>query len=283
LDHGVIKVLSSLVDNGRMSSLPGSKRQVLMFNGSPRTAGNTSRALEIIKGELESYGDVQVETVHIKELDLELCHGCFTCISRGEQHCPLKDRREEMEKRMMEADGIVLASPLHVQNVSWLMKNFIDRFCYTNHRLRFFHQKVMLVAVGGMDLRTTIRAMRPALGGAQIVSELSFQQLGWQQSPKAEAKKLTRLKGAVKDLHDSLGQEGLPRPKVVDLIRFRFLKKISSEVPDVLPADHAFYADKERYYYEVRIGVLRSAAASFMVRLIMYLSRDLEPYSGEKA
>lgn len=257
-------------------------KKVIMFNGSPRVAGNTSKVLETIKGELESYGDVEVEVVHLKELDLELCRGCFTCIARGEQHCPLKDRREELEKRMLQADGIVLASPLHVQNVSWMMKNFMDRFCYTNHRLRFFRQKVMLVAVGGMDLRTTIRAMRPALGGAQIVSELKFPQLGWQQSPKAEAKKLIELKRAVDVFHQGLQHEGLPKPKVGDLVRFRFLRSISQQVPDLLPADHAFYAEKERYYYEVKIGAGKMALASLLTRIIMYLSRDLGPYQEGK-
>ncbi len=258
-------------------------RRVIMINGSPRIGGNTSKVLDLIGRELGSYGDVQVEVIHLKELDLQLCRGCFTCISRGEQFCPLKDGREDLERRMLEADGIVLASPLHVQNVSWMMKNFIDRFCYTNHRLRFFRQKVMLVAVGGMDLRTTLRAMRPALGGAQVVSELGFANLGWVQSPKAESKKLKRLRRETKVFHESLRSEGLPRPRVGDLVRFRFLRSISQEVPEVFPADAAFYAERKDYYYETKVDPLTRAAAALLTRIIMFISRDMGPYRGERS
>lgn len=254
------------------------QRQVLMFNGSPRTSGNTSKVLDRIKAELESYGDVKVERVDLAELELQMCRGCFTCIAKGEQHCPLKDVREELEKRMLRADGIVLASPLHVQNVSWLMKNFIDRFCYTNHRLRFFRQKVMLVAVGGMDLRTTIRALRPALGGAQIVSELCYANMGWTQSPKAEAKKTKLLRKEVKGFHSALQNDALPTPSVSDLMRFRFLKAVSQDLPNVLPADAAFFADRKLYFYDVKVGPIKRMSVAALTRLIMYLSRDLGPY-----
>ncbi len=254
------------------------QRLVLMFNGSPRTAGNTAGVLDRIQAELESYGDVKVERIDLASLDLKLCRGCFTCIAKGERHCPLKDAREDLEARMLKADGIVLASPLHVQNVSWLMKNFIDRFCYTNHRLRFFRQKVMLVAVGGMDLRTTIRAMRPALGGAQIVSELAYASMGWRQSPKAEAKKVKRLRREVGTFHAALADGSLPSPKVGDLMRFRFLKAVSRDLPEVLPADAAFFAERELYFYDVKVDPIRRGAAAMLTRLIMFISRDLGPY-----
>ncbi|NLI73789.1 MAG: flavodoxin family protein [Euryarchaeota archaeon] len=39
------------------------------------------------------------------------------------------------------SDGIILISPGYVQNVSGLMKNFIDRFAYTNHHSRFSENK----------------------------------------------------------------------------------------------------------------------------------------------
>ncbi len=252
-----------------------------MFNGSPRTSGNTAKVLDRIKAELESYGDVDVERIDLAELDLKMCRGCFTCIAKGEHLCPLKDGREGLEERMLKADGIVLASPLHVQNVSWLMKNFIDRFCYTNHRLRFFRQKVMLVAVGGMDLRTTIRAMRPALGGAQIVSELGYANMGWTQSPKAEAKKTRLLRAEVKAFHAALQNDSLPTPSVSDLMRFRFLRSVSQDLPGYLSADAEFFSSRDLYFYDVKVNPVKRGMAAALTRMIMYLSRDLGPYREE--
>jgi len=58
---------------------------------------------------------------------------------------------------MIEADGIIFVSPVYCENVSGLMKNFIDRFDYVFHRQRFFDQKAMVLSTSaGGGLKDTL-------------------------------------------------------------------------------------------------------------------------------
>lgn len=50
---------------------------------------------------------------------------------------------------MMEADGVIFATPVYGFQVSWLMKLFIDRHGYIFHRPRFFQKKALLLATAG--------------------------------------------------------------------------------------------------------------------------------------
>jgi multimeric flavodoxin WrbA len=82
-------------------------------------------------------------------------------MARGEDKCPLQDDRAMMEQELLAANGVILSSPVHVANVSGLMKNFMDRFAYTNHRPRFHRQKVLTVVnMAGTSKKETLAALR---------------------------------------------------------------------------------------------------------------------------
>ena len=120
--------------------------------------------LKEIEARMSTHGEVEMEILHLRDANLGQCRGCFQCISRGEDHCPMRKEMETVEERIEAADGIILISPGYVQNVSALMKNFIERMAYTNHRPRFFGKKVMLVANGGSGLDKTLDGLRVAIG-----------------------------------------------------------------------------------------------------------------------
>jgi multimeric flavodoxin WrbA len=139
--------------------------KILAIMGSPRKNGSGTKVIRRIEEVMRRQGEVEIDYLYLRDANLAACRGCFQCISRGEQFCPLKDYRIAIEARTDAADGIILISPGYVQNVSGLMKNFMDRMAYTNHRPRFFGKKVMLVANGGAALKKTLGALRIAIGG----------------------------------------------------------------------------------------------------------------------
>jgi multimeric flavodoxin WrbA len=120
--------------------------------GSPRKKGNTYHVVERIKERLLAFDDsIEFEYLFLKDCDLKPCTGCFACIAKGESLCPLKDDRDMIMSKMMEADGIIFAAPCYGLGVPAVMKNFIDRFSYTLHRPRFFDKCFLAVAtVGGV-------------------------------------------------------------------------------------------------------------------------------------
>lgn len=226
---------------------------------------------------MKAMGTVEFEYLFLKDAGLRPCIGCFACVAKGEDRCPLKDGRAEIEKKLLEADGVILSSPGYVQNVSGLMKNFIDRFAYTNHRLRFFRQKVLLVAnSGGSGLDRTLAAMRVALGGARIVHELGAGTPPWPQTAAAVARKERAVGAAAEKFYRACLDASLPSPSFNDYVRFLVQQRIGTECREWLPADFEFYDGRE-YFYEARIGPATKAAAKALVGIMMATMRNMGP------
>jgi NAD(P)H-dependent FMN reductase len=251
--------------------------KVLAIMGSPRKNGTGTKVVREIERKLKEKGNVEIEVLHLSDLDLRSCQGCFNCIRSGEDRCPLKDDRTKVEHMIEAADGIILVSPGYVQNVSGLMKNFMDRMAYTNHRPRFFGKKVMIVANGGAGLDRTLDALRIALGGPEVVAELAYLQLPWPIGPRPEAKRRQAIDREAARFHAALVRRDL-RPSFGNYLRFRFFKSASASAREWLPADHAYYCDLKDYHYDVRIGAGTRVLAAIALAVGMRLMRDMAPW-----
>ncbi len=251
--------------------------KILAIMGSPRGRGSGSKIVKMVEERMKARGDVEFEYLFLKEADLKPCIGCFNCVAKGEDKCPLKDSRADIEKKMLEADGIILSSPGYVQNVSWLMKNFMDRFAYTNHRLRFFRQKVLLVAnSGGAGLDETLAAMRIALGGARVVHELGVGTPPWPQTIGAVAKKEKAINAAAEKFYRACLDTSLSSPTFNEYMRFLIQQRVGVECKEWLPADFEFYNGKA-YFYETRLNPAMAAAARTLVSFLMGMMKDMGP------
>lgn len=254
--------------------------KVLAIMGSPRRNGTGTEVVRKIEQQLRTKGDVDVELLYLADADLKPCRGCFACIKMGEDRCPLKEERIAIEKRIEAADGIILVSPGYVQNVSGLMKNFMDRMAYTNHRLRFFEKKMMIVANGGAGLNKTLDALRIAIGGPEVVSELAYMQLPWPTRPKARAKRERALVRAADRFYDAMVKNDM-RPSFSNYMRFRFFKNASEAAKEYLPADHAYYRGLQDYYYDVKVGAGTRLVAAITMAITMPLMKDMAPWPGD--
>jgi multimeric flavodoxin WrbA len=70
--------------------------------------------------------------VNVVELKIKTCKGCAVCLTKG--ICPMKDDVKGLQDKMIEADGIVTASPLFLNHISGLLKIFLDRCLPIGHR-----------------------------------------------------------------------------------------------------------------------------------------------------
>ena len=104
--------------------------KVCIVNSSPRFGGNCDvLCQQFAKGA----GDAghAVERIDLREKDLHPCLGCYGC--RNTHVCVRKDDMQEILPKLIEADVIVLASPVYFYSVSSQMKMMIDR-CVANHK-----------------------------------------------------------------------------------------------------------------------------------------------------
>lgn len=101
--------------------------KITVFNGSPRgKRGNTFiMADEFLKGAEEA--GAQVEQVLLDKKNISNCKGCFRCWVKTPGKCFMDDDMTPLLEKITLTDVIVFASPLYVDNVTGLMKNFMDR------------------------------------------------------------------------------------------------------------------------------------------------------------
>jgi hypothetical protein len=198
-------------------------------------------------------------------------------VTKGEDRCPLKDDRAAIEQKMLEADGIILSSPGYVQNVSWLMKNFMDRFAYTNHRLRFFRQKGMVVVnSGGAGLKEAIKCMEIALGGLDIAAKVGVGTPPWPQTTNAVRKNEKQVGDAAVRFYRAMSDKTPKEPSFNDYVRFRVQKQVSEGCKQWLPADYAFYQGKE-YFYDAHISAYKKVMAGILLKILFTMMKDMGP------
>ena len=100
-------------------------KKVLILSGSPRKDGNTDTLCnQFLKGATEAGHNV--EKIFIAEKSIHLCNACYYC-QRSDGICVFKDDMVEILDKMIEADVIVMASPVYFYSINAQMKALIDR------------------------------------------------------------------------------------------------------------------------------------------------------------
>ncbi len=105
--------------------------KVIAIHGSPRTIRSTTRKLAGLV--LEGAAEAGAETGMIDLCDFRVtpCTACEGCAFTG--ICIYEDDVPAIVERLKEADGIVFASPVYIDNVSGQMKVFYDRLADAIH------------------------------------------------------------------------------------------------------------------------------------------------------
>ena len=99
--------------------------KVLGINGSARKDGNTAIIMNKVFEELNKQG-IETELVQFAGQVIGPCKACWAC--GGQKNCVhRKDIFQETFGKMMEADGILLGSPVYSANISAGMQAFLER------------------------------------------------------------------------------------------------------------------------------------------------------------
>jgi len=99
--------------------------KVLGINGSPRIGGNTDILLDKALEGAKSKG-ARTEKIILNDLDFSPCQECENI--RDDVPCIIEDDMQLLYKKVIDADGIILASPIFFGSLSAQTKMMIDRF-----------------------------------------------------------------------------------------------------------------------------------------------------------
>jgi len=101
--------------------------KITVFNGSPRGEnGNTHFIVsEFCKGAADA--GAEIEHVFLAKKNIEHCLGCYACWIRTPGVCVHDDDMKELNEKFAAADLVVFATPVYIDNVTGIMKDFMDR------------------------------------------------------------------------------------------------------------------------------------------------------------
>ncbi|HWR42065.1 flavodoxin family protein [Sporomusa sp.] len=101
--------------------------KVVGINASPRKDGNTAILIKAVFVELEKAG-IETELIQFAGHSIRGCTGCGACYKSQDRQCVIKDDAfNEYMKKLIDADGIILGSPVYFSDVTAEMKALIDR------------------------------------------------------------------------------------------------------------------------------------------------------------
>jgi multimeric flavodoxin WrbA len=259
--------------------------KILAIMGSPRKAGNTYKVTKMVEERMKTFGDVEFEYVFLKDVSLGICRGCRLCMDKWEELCPYKDDRALLEQKMLAADGVILASPTYVANVTGLMKNFIDRFAYVCHRPRFFKSALMVTTSGGGGAGFMLMGFGIAANtwGFRVVDKLgvvTHERPDWgtqKERAALEAAKNKKVDTAAKKFYASV-MSGQPKPDIMAMAQFLLTRNAHlKDAPDSIDyhywKEHGWHEISAYYYYGPEPGIIKKGMIIAVSKLLGLAAR----------
>lgn len=207
--------------------------KIISLVSSYRTNGNTNRAVSLIEKQLLSIADkenitLEVEKIQMSHFDIKTCHGCRACFDKGEENCPLKDELLVIWEKLYQADGILAASPVYVEDVNGIMKNWVDRMAFNCHRPAFAGKTAYIVTTsGGGSSNHTINTIKNAFTtwGINFAGSSKFQTGGLMDPVEMESRYSSEIKKAAEVLFTAVKNKSAQKPSLYSLIAFKVQQK----------------------------------------------------------
>jgi multimeric flavodoxin WrbA len=99
--------------------------KILAFAGSPRRHGNSETLLDWVLAAMSRDSEVVVEKVPLTDANINPCRGCNACEQLNA--CIQRDGMDIYHDKIIEADCIILSSPIYCMGIAAQPKALIDR------------------------------------------------------------------------------------------------------------------------------------------------------------
>ena len=123
--------------------------KIIVLIGSVRKGGNTEMLAKAFADGAGRRHDV--ELVSVADYRIRPCLGCNSCYSDEGHRCVQQDDMAVIYGKLMEADTVVVASPVYFYGISAQLKALVDRL-HTPMRNEFGIKRLGLILVGAATL-----------------------------------------------------------------------------------------------------------------------------------
>lgn len=265
--------------------------KIAILMGSPRKK-DSYKICEQIKAALiqrTREEEVEFDYIILKQLHIEECRGCEQCLTKGEEFCPIKDECYQIKQRLIEADGIILVSPVYACQVSGTFKKVIDRLSYLFHRPELVAKPALTVlTTAGGGIKDTNRYLKLVVDGwaCHLCGQLSVACTRYFENRwgcvERDTKYKARVDQQIEEITDKFFKEiqnrvsgKLPRPNWYDVFMFNALKTKTY----TSQADYVYWKEKgwmkSHYYYETKLPLGSIVIEKVMDYIVQMMARKL--------
>ncbi len=247
--------------------------KILACIGSHRTNGNTARVVSLLEEQLHGEGErigerLEFETVFLGQLNLQMCRGCRICFDRGEEQCPSKDDLLFLKARIKAADVLIAATPVYVDDVSGITKNWIDRMAHACHRPEFAGVCAYLIAtVGSSPTRHALQTLNGlSYMGFRIIGQAGFKTGALSKRDEINARHAAQIARSARVIARAAQRQAARRPSFYSLMVFK-IQQFAWQKEKPRSIDYAYWHDKgwldprRTFYIEHRSGRFKVALA----------------------
>lgn len=149
-------------------------KKVLVLSGSPRIGGNSDLLCDQFILGAKEMGN-QTEKIFLRNKEINYCLACDIC-KNNDDICDQDDDMVEVLNKMIEADVIVMATPVYFYTMNAQMKTLIDRtysrYTEINNKDIYF---ILTAAVSRKDaLERTVEGFRGFTSVLDDVNEMGI-------------------------------------------------------------------------------------------------------------
>lgn len=257
--------------------------KIVSVVSSCRPNGNTEQLVKLLENSLakmaeEQNASLQIEHISLSKADVQLCCGCRACFERGEQYCPRKDDILKIRDTILSANGVILASPVYVEDVNGLMKNWIDRMAFNSHRPAFYGKHAAIITTSGSGSSNhSLHTMKNALNswGFTIESQGKFKMGAQMKSEQIQKLYNVRIKKAAVKLFKPINTNKAKIPSFYSLIVFQVQQRYYQRAFKKAALDYEYWKNNgwldahTNYYYRLnKADTIRAAFAGVLAYFI---------------
>lgn len=109
--------------------------KIVAVSGSPVAGGNVEAFLDHALGEYAGKPQIEVKRFDLSGMEIGPCLHCNWCMKNQVEgrYCGVQDDMAEVYPALLEANGLIVATPVHFLRLSGTTANFIDRLRLFSH------------------------------------------------------------------------------------------------------------------------------------------------------
>ena len=101
---------------------------------------------------LKDLKDEKDKLFSLADKSINYCLGCGACANHLEDFCVMDDDMQELYRGMVEAEKIIIATPIYMNHITGILKNVIDRLNpYGSHDELVKGKTIYFITVGQMS------------------------------------------------------------------------------------------------------------------------------------